>query len=438
MSTQPAIGRINFIPELSDPPFISTSGLPNHRRCDLTALHEVHISFFCHFPSALSAGSVLTLKTTRYERSRSTRMAEPLSTINLERFEASQYVSGEYSVYRPRVIFRNYLTTVDLPVPVSGRAGGASPVLSNVPVCFVTLVRRMLLWDHVLTLPDEVELIWRAKLSIPKVLFLLNRYVVPLAMAILSNEFSGVTPYLSLPVSSCKVSYAIAVAIGMLSIATSNFLILLRLWVLWDRSPRLVFVTLMFFIVTQLVALSFVGYVIYDMLRACVCGSVWNHGVAHLTFDLATMFFHPVLRICIPRHKPKFVMLWTPGIVFELVVFLTAVWNALDRPRSRNVRVTKIMYRDGSLYFFVLLRLLNLLLCTIAPVSRQELSCDVCFIWSISNITLARFIFNLRRLSSDTCHKKVRFKDEEEIADDMERTELPVLRRERTGSGRSD
>ncbi|KAF8129077.1 hypothetical protein EV363DRAFT_1166787, partial [Boletus edulis] len=274
----------------------------------------------------------------------------------------------------------------------------------------------ILLWDHVLTLPDEVELIWRAKLSIPKVLFLLNRYVVPLAMAILSNEFSGVTPYLSLPVSTCKVCYAIAVAVGMLSIATSNFLILLRLWVLWDRSPRLVFVTLMFFIVTQLLALSFVGYVIYDMLP--------------------TMFFHPVLRICIPRHKPKFVMLWTPGIVFELVVFLTAVWNALDRPRSRNVRVSKIMYRDGSLYFFVLLRLLNLLLCTVAPGSLTFLG--VFFIWSISNITLARFIFNLRRLSNDACHKKVRFKDEEELADDMEQTELPVLRRECTGSGRRD
>ena len=42
------------------------------------------------------------------------------------------------------------------------------------------------------------------------------------------------------------------------------------------------------------------------------------------------------------------------------MVFLAAVWNALDRPRSRDVRMTKIMYRDGSLYFFVRILLLDI------------------------------------------------------------------------------
>jgi len=298
-------------------------------------------------------------------------MALPISAIDIERIEASQYVSAAGLV--------------------------------------------ILLWDHILTLPDEVPLIWMARLSIPKVLFLFNRYMVPFAMIVQTHEFSGLTPHLSL--SFCKVWYAIAVAIGMLSIATSNFLILLRLWVLWDRSPRLALGTLTFFIVTQLVALSFAGYVIYDMLP--------------------TLAFDPISHVCMPMSKPKFVMLWSPGLAFELMVFSAAVWNALDRPRSRNAQMAKIMYRDGSLYFFCLfaLRLVNLLLCALAPVSLTFLG--VFFIWSISNITLARLILNLRRLSSDAGDNS-----EEEVEDDgddgVEQTELPVLRRGCSGSRRSD
>lgn len=35
------------------------------------------------------------------------------------------------------------------------------------------------------------------------------------------------------------------------------------------------------------------------------------------------------------------------------MVFLATVWNARDRPRVRDSEMAKIMYRDGSLYFFV-------------------------------------------------------------------------------------
>ena len=55
--------------------------------------------------------------------------------------------------------------------------------------CFIarllTLEKQILLWDHLLTFHDEVRLIWRAQLTIPKVLFLFNRYVVPASLIVL-------------------------------------------------------------------------------------------------------------------------------------------------------------------------------------------------------------------------------------------------------------
>ena len=59
------------------------------------------------------------------------------------------------------------------------------------PLLFSPLVLRVsctaagyviLLYDHLLTLGDEVEYVWKARGTIPKYLFLINRYTVPLIM----------------------------------------------------------------------------------------------------------------------------------------------------------------------------------------------------------------------------------------------------------------
>ena len=59
------------------------------------------------------------------------------------------------------------------------------------------------------------------------------------------------------------------------------------------------------------------------------------------------------------------------------------------------------------------------------------------FIWSVSNITLARLILNLRRLANDAGDNNAEFQDEEDDGVEGTELELPVLRRER-GGGRSD
>jgi hypothetical protein len=41
---------------------------------------------------------------------------------------------------------------------------------------------QLLLYDHLLTLPDEVEHVWSAPNTLGKVLFLILRYMVPIFM----------------------------------------------------------------------------------------------------------------------------------------------------------------------------------------------------------------------------------------------------------------
>lgn len=47
---------------------------------------------------------------------------------------------------------------------------------------------QVLLYNHVLTFDDEVRFIWKAPTTLPKVLFLLQRYVVPLVVILSMNS----------------------------------------------------------------------------------------------------------------------------------------------------------------------------------------------------------------------------------------------------------
>ncbi|KAH7912113.1 hypothetical protein BJ138DRAFT_1112644 [Hygrophoropsis aurantiaca] len=268
----------------------------------------------------------------------------------------------------------------------------------------------VLLWDHLLTFSDEVRLIWGARWSVPKILFLFNRYIVPIAMIIQTYGvflrsltkyptqwrwlgFSGVaSPHLTnreiylftTPLDftiwfSCKTWTSAATILGILSIGTSNFLVLLRLWVLWDRRYRMMIWTLSLFVLTQVAALGSTVYLITQMIPVLV--------------------FIPSMQVCLLTEKVDFALLWYPGIAFEVMIFVTTLWNAVDRPRVHNIQMAKVFYRDGSAYFFILfgLRLVNLILAIAAPLSLIFLG--VFFIWCSVNVTLTRLIINLRRVA---------------------------------------
>ncbi|KAG9114245.1 hypothetical protein FRC07_007674 [Ceratobasidium sp. 392] len=55
--------------------------------------------------------------------------------------------------------------------------GFASKCLSIAGIC-------VLIYDHILTFPDEVRFIWKQKWSIVSTIFVLNRYITPLVLAV--------------------------------------------------------------------------------------------------------------------------------------------------------------------------------------------------------------------------------------------------------------
>ncbi|KAJ7749466.1 hypothetical protein B0H16DRAFT_1888172 [Mycena metata] len=239
----------------------------------------------------------------------------------------------------------------------------------------------VLLYDHLLTLDDEVKYVWSAPTTLAKVLFLVLRYLVLLFMTGETITRNGVV---IVPMSDlvCKAWTSFATYAGWISVAISNFLVLLRIWTTLPRGHRFVLWSLGFFITIQVVNFSVTTWVITNMN--------------------AVLYFDVTVGLCSFSSKPSVVGLWAPGLAFEIVVFASVCWNTLDRPRATDPadpegNITRIFFRDGVVYFVIItsLRVANAVIAVVAPIS--SIFIIVFFIWSGVTVTTSRLIINSRR-----------------------------------------
>ncbi|KAK6985019.1 hypothetical protein R3P38DRAFT_2575143 [Favolaschia claudopus] len=270
---------------------------------------------------------------------------------------------------------------------------------------------QLLLYDHLLTLSDEIEYIWSAPNSVAKVLFLILRYLVPSFIAVQTTLRSGLSviemsdelnscssrPIICPTNSRCKSVMSIGSYAGWLSIVISNFLVLLRIWTTLPHSHRLRFWSIVLFIVAQLGSLGATTWAVAQMIPV--------------------LFFDARIGLCSFSSRPNVIGMWVVGLAYEVVVFLTVSWNTLNRPRALGidpeVAVTRIFLRDGIVYFVILfgmhcsqfdnstqhtlttLRIANTVITVISPVS--SLFIIVFFVWAGTTATTSRLIINSRR-----------------------------------------
>ncbi|KAJ7217744.1 hypothetical protein GGX14DRAFT_438127, partial [Mycena pura] len=161
-----------------------------------------------------------------------------------------------------------------------------------------------------------------------------------------------------------------AAFVGWATVASSNFLILLRLWVIWDRNRKLMSWTLCCFIVAQTVGLVAACILVWLMKRRLLSNRSLFIADTHLT---AYLIWSPEFKMCVFQRRVHVEILWAPGTVFEIILCGITWWNALNKARSSNVALTAAIYRDGLLYFLLLLclRITNTALAAAAPVRSK-------------------------------------------------------------------
>ncbi|CAL1697812.1 unnamed protein product [Somion occarium] len=207
-----------------------------------------------------------------------------------------------------------------------------------------------LLYDHFLTLKDEIQLIWFSpSWGVIKWAFLYNRYVVEISLILAAYVQAGFAPSLS------DLRY-----LAVVSMAFSNFVMVIQIYT-----------------------------------ATVICAALTLQEVH------ATIVHLPIagMNTCGLSKKPPFLIgVWAGMTAFDVFILLLTLGNSLDRPHRQHIGVLSTLYRDGAIFFTALLslRVMNFILGIIADTSQILIGSF--FSWAMVSVTLSRLILRIEAL----------------------------------------
>lgn len=258
--------------------------------------------------------------------------------------------------------------------------GPFTPTQANISRTFNAIGIAILFYDQLLSIDDEVEFIWKAQISAPKVSFLMVRYIMPAALFV--NAFQQSYSNVMLPETFCKSWFDVAAVLFILVVGIENFLVLLHVWILNERKKNFMKWTFIFYLLMQAMT---VGWTIAIIVKAS--GFLEFRGNRQ-NFSL----------LCSATDRGIFPALYAPTVVFESVMLVLVIWATYVRS-LRDVERSLLSYliNDGFVYILILFifRVANMLITASAPAPMIYTS--VCFGCAISAATVCRLILSLRK-----------------------------------------
>ncbi|KZV89792.1 hypothetical protein EXIGLDRAFT_838247 [Exidia glandulosa HHB12029] len=236
--------------------------------------------------------------------------------------------------------------------------------------------------DHAESLPEEVQLVWRARWGFGKALFLVIRYstwplLVLATRQLLHNPLFPSMGY----IPKADIWALIILRAGLLSaIGITQIIFALRLWAIWQRA-RWVTITL------PTLFLGVWAAEIYFLVSAIHLSGPKFVGIEYL------------FRI------PKFGLpVWALFTAFDAVIMVLTLIKAVHhlKYRSSSTTLTKVVCRDGILYFVAVAAV-----SAIFPVTMNfpTLGMDMQFVlatqYSLYAIMACRTVLNLRAATTN-------------------------------------
>ncbi|KAJ6587201.1 hypothetical protein DFH09DRAFT_1430758 [Mycena vulgaris] len=191
----------------------------------------------------------------------------------------------------------------------------------------------VLLYDHILTLGAEIDLIWfnpAAGLGY-RTIFFVDRYAV-----------EAVSLYAAY--SNCKIFLWIFSLTTAIFTTLSNFILAMRVYVLWDRRRGIKWLLMCSFGAALSVSLVF---------------SVFSAQEIQASFE-----YTPFLQMCTVTTKPPSLpIVLGVWVVFDLFIVILTIYNAFEKPHQIQADVMTTLQHDGLKMFVCLLGKPHLLHC---------------------------------------------------------------------------
>ncbi|KAG8863492.1 hypothetical protein FRB96_008232 [Tulasnella sp. 330] len=217
----------------------------------------------------------------------------------------------------------------------------------------------ILLYDHLITFSEEVELIWKGPLSLVSFLFLLNRYAVPIIIA----------------VDLCDVWIWAESILQILSLAIAHALVAIRVRVLWNNEPR----------VKTLINVAGAAYLITTLVLTNWIVNGFQPTVGWLS----------TLNLCYAAIPHSAAWIFVPSLLLECLLFGLTVTRAIQH-RQRDLSVTTgvvgVLYRDGCAVFNILVW---------AALRPSLIVLAKFFTFSLITVMASRIVLNLRAQRRD-------------------------------------
>ncbi|KAH7333994.1 hypothetical protein B0J17DRAFT_674970 [Rhizoctonia solani] len=231
----------------------------------------------------------------------------------------------------------------------------------------------VLLYDHATTLSDEIFLIWPAKTGLIKLVFLFNRYTVPLVIAFSCYVLSGQAPFLNK--QFCQSYTVFTVCYAVVALLTTTFVVATRVDALWGIQ-RYSFVFLAGVWVIHMVADIVV--VAYNVIQ-----------------QFPQISYEPTFNICQGSVQSSWVV-WLNGILFNALMITLLMWAWLSTPRNAQTPLMALIVRDGCVYFVAIFSamLFNMLMWKYGRESQAVLPFFV--VWATTTIAMSRLLLSMK------------------------------------------
>jgi len=234
-----------------------------------------------------------------------------------------------------------------------------------------------------LTFGEEVEFVWQQKISLGKVLFLLNRYIPMINLVVFMNSYTNPTIRQD---KLCLPWFQVYNWLGILAFLVLATLMMLRTYALWGRS-RKILISLSVLLVVCFLGTA--GPALYLSLAVVAMPSPSNIQLCKYTFP-NTNILYCILVSC---------------IVFDLtIIILTLVKTVPARMRNGWTPLIGLFLKDGIQYF-ILMFLISVANIVVISQSPPALSTTLfAFNAAIAPLLGSHLMLNLRGSILRTSH----------------------------------
>jgi len=242
----------------------------------------------------------------------------------------------------------------------------------------------IIVFEHLITFDEEVELIWKSTWSLGKVLFLLNRYYS--LAAFIFNNYELFSP--ALTDTFCLRFFQWQGWTGLLGCMFAEGILQIRIYALYSLNKKILALMLILFVL----CLTSSAYVMITVLSSVT----------------ASAFPVPGGTFCIVKGVPRhFYTFWIPMLLFETLLCTLAIIQGVQTYKAqgslfrRGRQLVGILVRDSLMYFLIICStyLTCLLMWAVAPVNL--LGVPIGFSLAMSCVLANRVVLNVRQINRD-------------------------------------